>query len=178
MSTAPIRYSIDTSDLNEPEFSIPETLSTDPISDSGLNSEKSSETDFDNDMIPEEPPVAIAPPLVPFEGKFQLLQLWEGRVIEVRDSEFDAIITDKTNPDFDDEFVTLDIDEITPDDLPLLQIGAVFYWSIGYVDFPGRGRTRESKIRFRRLKGWSIEEIAKSKSTGKKFAEFFESNQL
>ena len=102
--------------------------------------------------------------------------MWEGHIIEVRDSEFDAIIKDKTNPDFEDELVTIDIAEVTPDDLPLVTKGSVFYWSVGYLDYPGRGRVRESKIRFRRLMGWTEKEVEHAKRVGTKFAEFFEPN--
>ena len=112
------------------------------------------------------------------KGKFKLLQLWEGRVIDIRNDEFDAIISDKTNTDYSDELVTIDLMEITPDDQPLLKKGAVFYWSVGYLDYPGRGRVRESKMRFRRLKGWTEKEIKRAKTIGKQFAQFFEQNSV
>ena len=107
-----------------------------------------------------------------------LLQLWEGRIVDVRDDAFDALITDKTDPNIADELVTLDILELSTDDLYLLEKGAIFYWSVGYLDYPGRGRVRESKIRFRRLKGWSKKEIDHAKKVGKQLAEFFKSNSV
>lgn len=131
------------------------------------------------DESAEIPKITLASPYqTTLKGKFKLLQLWEGRVVEVRDSEFDAIITNKTNPEFSDELVTLDIDEVTPDDFSLVKKGSIFYWSIGYLDYPGRGRARESKIRFRRLKGWTKKEIDYAKRVGKQFAEFFKSNSV
>jgi len=124
--------------------------------------------------IGDLPKLAVAPPyLSPLKGKFKLLQLWEGRVVDIRNQEFDAIITDKTNTDFPDELVTIDKNEIAPDDLPLLRLGTVFYWSVGYLDYPGRGRVRESKMRFRRLKGWTQKEVEQARRVGKEFAKFF-----
>jgi len=63
--------------------------------------------------------------------------------------------------------VVIDSEDITPDDASLIKPGAVFYWSVGFFDYPGRGRSRESRIRFRRLKGPSKADIARSKKIGK-----------
>ncbi len=112
--------------------------------------------------------------LNPLRGRFRLLQLWEGKVLNVTDTEFEALISDKTNPDLPDEIVTIDIDELSPDDVPLTRPGSVFYWSVGYVDFPGRGRIRESKIRFRRLRGWTTAEIQSARETGKRLEALFD----
>ncbi|SDT89615.1 hypothetical protein [Desulfobacula phenolica] len=154
-------------------FSIPKKFNK-PNSDDSLS-------DFNNDYnqtdIENEP--RIAPPkivpeyLKPLKGRYQLLQLWEGRVTEVSDDTFYAIISDKTNPELSDELVSMDIEEITPSDLSLLTPGAVFYWSISYADFPGRGRKKESKIRFRRLPLWTHKEIKKAINTGAELAAFF-----
>jgi len=81
-----------------------------------------------------------------------------------------------SNPDFADELISIDLSEVAPDDLSLVDKGAVFYWSVGYLDYPGRGRVRESKLRLRRLRGWTKKEIENAKRIGKEFAEFFESN--
>ncbi len=110
----------------------------------------------------------------PLPGKFRLLQLWEGKVLNVTDTEFEALISDKTDPDLPDEIVTIDIDELSPDDVPLTRPGSVFYWSVGYVDFPGRGRIRESKIRFRRLRGWTTAEIQSARETGRRLEALFD----
>ena len=45
-----------------------------------------------------------------------------------------------------------------PEDLDLLEPGAVFYWNIGYRDRPS-GRERISTIRFRRLPVWTADEL-------------------
>ncbi len=73
--------------------------------------------------------------------------------MEVSEDHFVAIVSDRTNPALADEQVTLELEEVTSDDIPLLKPGAVFYWSIGYADYPGRPRVRESRVRFRRIPG-------------------------
>lgn len=120
----------------------------------------------------------IASPPKEIKSVFRLLQMWEGRVLYVdnNNQEFSAIITDKTNPAMADEKVSLSIEEISPNDLSLLKEGAVFYWSIGYADYPGRPRTRESRIRFRRLPKWSFQELNQARETGANLAKFFSSN--
>lgn len=177
MNTAISIYNPNESGDNNPDYLIPEHVPFEPDSSSSTDQGESKSTSVGEDPSPDVP-LAIVPPMLPLEGKFILLQLWEGLIVEVRDSEFDAIIYDKTNPEWADELVTFDSIEITPDDLPLLKSGSVFYWSIGYSNYLGRGRIRESKIRFRRLKGWSKKEIDHSKKVGKQFAEFFRSDTL
>jgi len=124
------------------------------------------------------PKHAIATPLKKLRGNFRLLQMWEGRVLDIdfEDQEFSVIISDKTNKDFPDEKVSLSIEEVPPNDLHLLQEGAVFYWSIGYADYPGRPRTRESRIRFRRLPKWTNRELKNAKEIGVQLAGIFSSN--
>lgn len=182
MNTAQRTYSLIKSDVENPDYLIPDRISfgtqegSEPYKSS---TKKPISTEIDREILAEIPKVAVAPPILnPLKGKFKLLQLWEGRVVDTREAEIDAIITNKTNPNFADELVTIDIMEITPDDFHLVKKGSVFYWSVGFLDYPGRGRARESKIRFRRLKGWTKKEIEHSKNIGKKFAEYFESNSI
>lgn len=182
MNTAPLIYSPNESVDSIPEYSIPERISFENQQGSGPNiptDRKDLSTGLDDELFSDIPKIAVVPPLLkPLKGKFTLLQLWEGRIVEVRETEFDAIIKDKTNPDYGDELVTIDISEVTPDDLPLVLKGYVFYWSVGFLDYPGRGRSRESKIRFRRLRGWTKNEIEQAKKTGKNLAEFFKTHSV
>lgn len=154
-------------------FYIPKKISK-PNSDGSLSdfNDDHNQTDAENESR-NTPPKIVSEYLKPLKGRYQLLQLWEGRVTEVSDDTFYAIISDKTNPELSDELVSMDIDEITPSDLSLLKSGAVFYWSISYADFPGRGRKKESKIRFRRLPLWTQKEINKAVKTGAEIAAFF-----
>ncbi len=123
------------------------------------------------------PKHAIATPLRRIKGDFRLLQMWEGRVlcIDTEKNEFSAVISDKTNTAFPDEQITISVEEVSKNDLQLLKEGAVFYWSIGYADYPGRPRTRESRIRFRRLPKWTHRELKKAREKGAELAEIFSS---
>lgn len=160
----------------EPEinFSIPETLNVKEFVDraTSLDVQKGT-TDFGHASQIETPKLAPRY-LKPLKGSFRLLQMWEGYVTDIDQTTFSAIISDKTNSELPDELVTLDIEEISPCDLALLQPGAVFYWSIRYADLPGRGRSKESKIRFRRLPTWTKKEIDRAIKTGTELATFFE----
>ncbi|MGQ0465468.1 MAG: hypothetical protein ACT4QG_09120 [Sporichthyaceae bacterium] len=54
--------------------------------------------------------------------------------------------------DLDEEaIVEFDLAEIAEGDRPLCEIGARFYWSIGYTTAPGGSRSRTSRLHFRRI---------------------------
>lgn len=158
------------------DFSIPDRVNI-KSSENSLPSfnENRAQTNIKDDPQVDSPQFAPRY-LKQLKGSYQLLQLWEGRVTEISDDTFYAIISDKTNTELPDEIVSLDIEEITPSDLNLLTLGAIFYWSISYADLPGRGRKKESKIRFRRLPGWTQKEINKAINTGAELAAFFRRN--
>jgi hypothetical protein len=105
--------------------------------------------------------------------RFELLQLWEGCVKAIHDDDLVAIISDRTDPTLPDEEVTLDLSDVPPGDLPLVKPGAVFYWSIGYADYPGVPRARQSRIYFRRIAGWTDTELENSKREAHRLAERF-----
>jgi hypothetical protein len=157
-----------------PEYKLSKELISSPDSESiekdwisGPTTEKIQEPKVLFELV--DPPPTL-------KGRFKMLQQWEGYVVEVNDNEFSAIITDKTNLENEDQYAIINSEDISPDDLFLLEPGAVFYWSIGFYDYPGRGRSRESRIRFRRLIGPSKADISRSEKTGKFFADFFRSN--
>lgn len=80
------------------------------------------------------------------------LQKWKGIVTEITESGFKAELEDQTNPGTK-EVASFDLEEISPDDQKLIEIGAVFYWSIGYKNQNGQV-TKESLIRFQRIADW------------------------
>jgi hypothetical protein len=102
-------------------------------------------------------PVSIPVPSLP-QAEFDALQKWEGHVIAVRESEFTATLVDLTQPGVEEE-VVLDLSELSEDDLPLVQPGAVFYWSVGYRVEQSGERSRSSVIWFRRLPAWTEKDI-------------------
>lgn len=106
-------------------------------------------------------PVSIPTPSLP-QAEFDALQKWEGHVVSVDDTEFTATLVDLTQPSVEEE-VVLELSELSEDDLPLVQPGAVFYWSVGYrVDQSGE-RSRSSVIWFRRLPAWTEQDIERAR---------------
>lgn len=130
----------------------------------------------DSESSTYKPPTKALPPLMErLKGVFRLLQQWEGRVVNINEQkkQFTAIISDRTNKEYPDEEVDLSIDEIPPHDVNLLKKGAVFYWSIGFADYPGRPRERVSRIRFRRLAAWTDSELIRAREKGVSLARLF-----
>jgi hypothetical protein len=97
-------------------------------------------------------------PIMPIpREKFLTMQKWEGHVIEVGQDTFWARLVRTTGGGPDQE-AEIYISEIDQEDRILIEPGAVFYWSIGYLDRPS-GRIRASILRFRRLRPWSKHEL-------------------
>lgn len=89
------------------------------------------------------------------EARFRALHQFQGTVVEILDDEFVARTRDITDPVYAEEVVTLPLDDIPPGDQELLEVGAVFYWLIGYEENDEGARKRTSILRFRRLPAWS-----------------------
>jgi hypothetical protein len=88
---------------------------------------------------------------------FRTLARWRGRVTEVGEQTFRAMLKEMDRP-LPEREVAIYVSEVSPADRPLLLEGAIFYWSIGYVDTLGGQRTRQSAIRFQRRPGWTAED--------------------
>jgi len=90
---------------------------------------------------------------------FDLLQQWVCTVIAIGDGEFVAIAKDVVDPARPDEEIVFDRDDINDADNQLLEIGAVFYWSVGYRISEWGQKTKGSELRFRRLPAWNKREL-------------------
>lgn len=101
------------------------------------------------------------------------LQKWEGTVLEVIENSFIARLIDQTSgaPDEEAEFP---FEEISDDDLPLIEPGAIFYWNIGYTVSPSGQRTRSSLIRFRRLPAWTEGEIKEARREAERLSDILD----
>ena len=102
------------------------------------------------------------PPIRKAPYTFRLLQQWEGTVTEITGGDFTAELRDLTDPDNYREEAIFELDEVSPGDQPLLALGAVFRWSIGYKTSAAGQRERVSQIRFVRIPDWrksAVEEI-------------------
>lgn len=90
----------------------------------------------------------------PSPYRFRLLQQWEGTVTELDQDEFTATLRDLTDETRPSESANFSLDEVSESDLPLVALGAVFRWSIGYRTRKGQ-KERVSNISFLRLPAWS-----------------------
>lgn len=83
---------------------------------------------------------------------FTKSQNWIGHVIEKTDSGFKAKLTDITNPGTF-EIGEFENTEISEEDKEYINVGAAFYWSLGFANSNGQRKT-ESIIRFQRFSQW------------------------
>lgn len=104
---------------------------------------------------------------------FIALQKWQGIVLRVTSTTFRARLIDQTRPNPEEE-AEFSKDEISPDDLRLLEPGAIFYWSIGYLDKKSGQRIRESVILFRRLPAWTEKELKEAEVEARELKKYFE----
>ncbi len=115
------------------------------------------------------------PPLILDREFFRAIQKWEGYVTKVGKESFWARISTIIGEGSDQD-VELDIQEIDSDDRELIEPGAVFYWSMGYLDRPS-GRLRASLIRFRRLPIWEEQDLGKAKAEAEKLQVFLNNDE-
>jgi hypothetical protein len=96
---------------------------------------------------------------------FKAIQRWEGYVLDVTEDSFRArlMTIEGEGPTQEAEIL---LEELVQEDRKLVEPGAVFYWSIGYLDRPS-GRLRISSIRFRRLPAWTSRELEKARAEAK-----------
>jgi hypothetical protein len=106
-------------------------------------------------LVPE---VKVIPEAMKSPERFRLLQKLEAVVVERLDNSFIARFQDHSRGGVEEE-AEIPLDEISEDDLPLVQEGAVFYWSIGYERKAFGQLTRVSLIRFRRLPSLTQEDV-------------------
>lgn len=92
------------------------------------------------------------------QSRFIALQKWEGYVLRIGEETFTARLLDLKNRGLEEE-AEIYRSEVTEEDRLLLQPGAIFYWSIGYLDHYSGQRFNTGLIRFRRLPGFSKQEI-------------------
>jgi hypothetical protein len=102
---------------------------------------------------------------------FRALQKWEGYVLDVAADTFRAHLT-PLRGEGREQVAEIYLTELDDDDRALVQPGAVFYWSIGYLDRPA-GRLRASILRFRRLPGWTRQELARAQAEADRLRAIF-----
>jgi hypothetical protein len=91
---------------------------------------------------------------------FEVKQKWVGIVTKVKSESFSARLVDETSNQ-SDIVADLLMEDVDSEDKSLLQVGAIFYLSIGYLNRTS-GRIRASLMRFKREPEWSHDELVKA----------------
>lgn len=87
--------------------------------------------------------------------RFRVLQQWEGEVLDIDSGEMVARLRNLTDAHSPDEVVSIPIREFRSDERSLIEIGTVFYWTIGFNQEESGQLSRVSEIRMRRLQVWT-----------------------
>ena len=103
---------------------------------------------------------------------FLSIQKWRGYVTNLTPEGFEARLEDLSSGGTD-EVGEFERREVSPGDKELLQLGSVFYWSIGYA-YNGTQVEKKSVIRFQRLNGWSEEEYDRAIDKGAALYDYFQ----
>jgi hypothetical protein len=100
------------------------------------------------------------------------MKKWEGRVTEVFDGFFSAILVrlDDTGPEVVADF---DFEMLGPDEASMLSAGDTFYVTVRTIRTPSGAKTSTSAVRLRRLGRWSETEIEEITTSARKDAEVF-----
>lgn len=93
--------------------------------------------------------------MLPTLTAVQIVQKWEGVVTEVGDNTFFADLVTISGEE-GDMTAEIYIDKVHEEDRPLVEVGAIFYWSIGQIKDTGETC---SIIRFRRLPRWTAAQL-------------------
>lgn len=119
-------------------------------------------------------PIFSLPPLQTIvQEYFQAIQKWEGQVTSVGEDSFYAQIRPIVGEGTAEQVAEIYIDDVAESDRPLIELGAIFYWSIGYLDRPS-GRLRASILRFRRLPSWTELELKHAEVTTRELRELLD----
>lgn len=106
----------------------------------------------------------------------KVLQDWEGVVETMGDENFTARLRDLTNEEnYPSEIAELPIEDISDDDQELLQVGAVFYLTVGRSIRPNGRQQRFGRIVFRRLPGWTSSTLHRAEKRAKRLSRFLNS---
>ncbi len=130
--------------------------------------------DFNGSSHPVRVDLGMIPatPALPKVHEYLLaLQKWEGYVTEIGTDTFWARLSMVVGEGSDQD-AEIYIEEVDREDRALIQPGAVFYWTIGYLDRPS-GRQRSSVLRFRRLPVWTRQDLVRARSKAQQIKQIF-----
>jgi len=95
------------------------------------------------------------------QDEFVALVKWEGVVTKLDKKCFEADLYDKSR--HTTEEAEFSLEDVSEQDFELLKIGAIFYWSIGYLDRVSGQRIKSSIIKFRRLPTWNDQDLKEAR---------------
>lgn len=157
-------------DLEEPTKGYKVIVSEDTVS---IDDQDAKSSALIEEKIKKELPRLITPLQQKQDLVEDVRQIFAGFVTNIGNYEITARVSDITDPSKPDEEIVFDTNEIDERELHLVELGAQFYWHIGYKQGHKISRQRFSVIRFRRLPQWTKDELESSKQIAKEYAEFF-----
>lgn len=123
-------------------------------------------------VSPERFQAQEIPETTPQTTQVTVLKQWEGIVEWVEDrSWFRARLTDLKSESGSRQQVEIDFEDVAPDDRPLIQEGAVFYWDIGRKKTRYGSVENFSEIRFRRMPAWSKRDLERAERKARELKE-------
>ena len=115
--------------------------------------------------LSEPTPVSIFHPPLFEDYRTAIVQLWEGRVVNLdQDSKVMQVILQSKVGDLEDHSAEISLEWVAPQDLELVRPGAIFYWTI-YKETKRGSIINSQELRFRRLPSWSKPEIDRIHAT-------------
>ena len=112
------------------------------------------------------------------ERSEEVLQQWEGIVemVDENDKIFTAQLYDLTTDEpYASEVAELLIDDVSDDDQNLLQVGAVFYLTVGYSVRVSGQKARFVRVEFRRLPNWTESDLNRVRERAQRITRFLDS---
>lgn len=116
------------------------------------------------------PHVQCRIPLPEPRTNFLTLQAWEGVVTAVNHDSFSVRLVDLIN-NAPDEEAEVDFEDVSKDERPMVQTGAVFLLHVGYATSEGGQRSRTAILRFRRLPVWTETELSSAEKAAQDHAD-------
>lgn len=112
------------------------------------------------------------------EWSEEILKRWEGVVetVDEDDGIFTARLYDlETDEPYPSEIAELLIGDVSDDDRSLLQVGAVFYMTVGYSEWVSGRKDRFVRVEFRRLPNWTESDLRRAEERARRITRFFHS---
>ena len=112
------------------------------------------------------------------ETSEEVLQEWEGVVESVEKETFTASMRDLTAGEaYPGEVAELPVEDVSDDDMELLETGAVFYLTVGRSVRPNGQQERFGRMAFRRLPLFTSSDFSRAEERARRLARFLGSGR-